>query len=384
MLTIVSLTMRSFMTDEFRIAVVSDIHLGGKRNKTEDIIYALKRAFPDTQETAELSMVVFAGDVFDRLLEYPDEDVSHIEIWIYEFLNLCSKNNTVVRVLEGTPSHDRFQSEAFVRINHTAHFEVDLKYFKALDIEYIEKFGYTFLYVPDEWEVTTDKTLDDVKSLMKSKNLSQVDFAIMHGNFDYQLPTHIKKIPRHNSDEYLKLVKYYIFIGHIHIFSCKDRIIAQGSFDRLAHGEEGPKGHVRAVINDDGEKEFFFCENKLARIYKTFKCYKYNLEETLQYLKKKVEKLPTKSCVRVEANHDHPIFSNMNQLVALYPTIVWTKLPKSDEIENEIIDSDEVEEYTQITINKDNVVSLLMNRLTNIGVQPTILAKSEKLLTELI
>jgi DNA repair exonuclease SbcCD nuclease subunit len=371
-------------TDEFRLAVLSDIHLGSKRNKTEDIIYNLKRAFPDTQETAELDMVVFCGDIFDRLLEYPDEDVTHINIWIFEFLHLCSKNNIVVRILEGTPSHDRFQSEIFNTIKHISSLDVDLKYFKALDIEYIARFDKTFLYVPDEWEVTTDKTLEDVKSLMKAKNLTQVDFALMHGNFDYQLGAHIKKIPRHNSDEYLKLVKYYIFIGHIHIFSSKDRIIAQGSFDRLAHGEEGPKGHVRAVITHDDEKEFFFCENKLARIYKTFKCYKYTLEETLDYLRKKVSKLPSKSCVRVEADRDHPIFSNMNQLVAMYPTIVWLKLLKSNDVEDEIINTDEVEEYTQITINKDNIVSLLMSRITNLGVDPIIISKSEKLLTELI
>lgn len=375
--------MKSYTTNEFRIAVLSDIHLGNKRNKTEDIIYALKRAFPDTQETAELDMIVFAGDVFDRLLEYPDEDVSHIEIWIHEFIYQCAKNNTVVRILEGTPSHDRFQSEAFVRIKHTSGSDIDLKYFKALDIEYIERFGYNFLYVPDEWEVTTDKTLNDVKALMKAKDLSQVDFAFMHGNFDYQLGN-FKKIPKHDSEEYLKLTRHYIFIGHIHIFSCKDRIIAQGSFDRLAHGEEGPKGHVRAVITDQNDKEFFFCENKLARIYKTFKCYKYTLEETLEYLRKKVAKLPNRSCVRVEAKYDHPIFSNMNQLVAMYPTIVWSKLPKNDEMEVEVITNDEVEEYDQITINKDNVVSLLINRLTNIGVQPNILSRSEKLLIELI
>jgi len=330
------------MTEEFRIAVLSDLHLGHKRNKTEDIIYALKRALPDNQETSELDMIVLCGDVFDRLLEYPDEDVTHINIWIFELLQLCSKYDIVLRVLEGTPSHDRFQSEIFNTIKHISGFNVDLKYFKTLDIEHNEKFGYTFLYVPDEWEVTTDKTLEDVKALMKAKNLDKVDFAFMHGNFDYQMPTHLKKIPRHNSDEYLKLIKYYIFIGHIHIFSFKDRIIAQGSFDRLAHGEESPKGHVRAVITNEFEKEFFFVENKLARVYKTFKCYKYNLDETLDFLRKKVLRLPNKACVRIEAKQDHPIFSNMNQLVAMYPTVVWSKLVKSEDDEIKIENIEEV------------------------------------------
>lgn len=371
------------MTKEFKIAVLSDLHLGNKRNKTEDIIYNLRRAFPDTQETAELDMIVLCGDVFDRLLDYPDEDVTHINIWIYEFLYLCSKNNTVVRVLEGTPSHDRFQSEAFNTIKYISKLDVDLKYFKILDIEYIERFDKTFLYIPDEWEVTTDITLNDFKNALKAKNLSQVDFAFMHGNFDYQLPAHLNKIPRHNSDEYLKLVKHYIFIGHIHVFSFKDRIIAQGSFDRLSHGEENPKGHVRAVITET-DQEFFFVENKLARLYKTYKCYKFSLEETLEYLRKKVAKLPTKSCVRVEAKHDHPIFSNMNRLSVMYPTIVWSKLSKNNEEEETAVNDDTVEEYIQITINKENIVSLLMARINNLGVDSSISSKSQTLLTELI
>lgn len=372
------------MTKDFKIAAVSDIHLGHKRNKAEDIIYALGRAFPNNQETAELDMIVLVGDVFDRLLDYPDEDVTHIEYWIYDLLTLCSRNNIKLRVLEGTPSHDRFQSEAFNKIKTASKLNVDLKYVKTLDIEYIEDFDKTFLYVPDEWEVTTDKTLADVKALMSSKKLSKVDFAFMHGNFDFQLGSHIKKIPRHDSEEYLKLVKEYIFIGHIHNFSFKDRIIAQGSFDRLAHGEEGPKGHVRAVITEDGERSFYFVENNLARIYNTYKCYKYTLEETLEYLRKKVSKLPSRSCVRIEANHNHPVFSNMSQLITMYPTIVWTKLPKSEETEVEIIETDDIEIYDQITISRDNIVSLMMNRLTNLGVQTNILSRSEKLLTELI
>lgn len=369
---------------ELKLASISDIHLGHKRNKTVDIIANLKLAFPDNETTAELDIIFLAGDVFDRLLEFPDYDVPEINIWIFEFLSICSKYNIIVRVLEGTPSHDRGQSETFLTTALIANLEIDLKYIKVLSIEHIDKFDIDILYVPDEWETTTDKTLQQVKDLMQNKGLSKVDFAIMHGNFSYQMPSHLKKIPRHDEDEYLKLVRHYIFIGHIHNFSFYERIIAQGSFDRLAHGEEAPKGHVRATISEDGNKEFFFIENKTAKIYKTYKCYDLDLEQTLRLIEKEVDKLPNNANVRIEANPEHPVFSNMNQLVTLYPTITWSKLPKSNEVEEEIINDDEIDDYTPITISKDNIVSLMMQRINSLEVSSFIILKSELLLKDLI
>ena len=365
------------------IACISDLHLGNKRNKTSDIIRNLVKAFPNNDETSKLDIIFLAGDVFDRLLDYPDDDAMDINIWIYEFLTTCSKFDIIVRILEGTPSHDRFQSQAFLNVSYIAKLPVDLKYVKTLSIEYIDKLDINVLYVPDEWEITTDKTLDQVKDLLQTKCLQKVDFAIMHGSFDYQIPLHLKKIPKHDSKEYLNIVKHYIFIGHIHNFTFNDRIIAQGSFDRLTHGEEGPKGHVRAIIKND-EREFFFIENKNARIYKTFKCYALNLEETLIYLRQAVGFLPDNSCVRVEADKEHIIFSNMNELVSMYPTITWTKLQKSEDIDEEIIDSDLDDDYTQITINKENIETLLMYRITSLNLDSKIVLKSKQLLKDII
>lgn len=371
------------MISKLSLAVVSDIHLGSKRNKTTDIINNLVKAFPSNDETSKLDIIFLAGDVFDRLLDYPDVDAMDINIWIYDFLTLCSRFNIIVRILEGTPSHDRFQSQAFLNVAHISKLPIDLKYVKTLSIEYIEELDINVLYVPDEWETTTDKTLDQVKELLQNKGLEKVDFAIMHGSFDYQVPPHLKKVPKHDSQEYLNIVKHYIFIGHIHNFTFHDRIIAQGSFDRLAHGEEGPKGHVRAVIKND-QKEFFFIENESAKIYKTFKCYSLNLEETLIYLKKMTESLPDNSCVRVEADKEHIIFSNMNELVSMYPTITWTKLQKSEENDQEIIETDLDDDYTQITINKDNIESLLMYRITSLNLDSSIVLRSERLLRDII
>ena len=98
---------------------------------------------------------------------------------------------------------------------------------------------------------------------MITSGLTKVDYAVMHGQFDYQLPKHITGMPRHDSQKYLDIVKHYIFIGHIHTHSVYDRIIAQGSFDRLTHGQEEPKGYVVSIVDD--EEKISSLRNTYAR-----------------------------------------------------------------------------------------------------------------------
>ena len=369
--------------DGFRIACVSDIHLGNKRNRTSDIIEALEQEFPDNEETGKIDLLVLAGDVFDRLLNLPEDDVVEIDLWIVGLLQLCSKWNIALRVLEGTPSHDWMQSQRFESIRKIKNIKLDFEYVKTLSIEYMEKFGIHVLYVPDEWDVTTDRTLKQVHELMEARHLTQVDYAFMHGNFEYQLPAHLKKIQRHSSEEYLKIVKHYIFIGHIHIHSSFDRIIAQGSFDRLSHGEEGPKGHVRAIVTED-ERRFFFIKNKKARIYKTIECKDIDLENTFASIKKILDKIPDDSCIRIKADSNHPILANINQLIAMYPGLVWSKLAVSKEAEEQLQEDEDEPVNSAITITKSNIIPLLMDRMINSKYDSALINRSEKLLSNII
>jgi DNA repair exonuclease SbcCD nuclease subunit len=368
------------------ILTISDIHLGHQRNNTADIIRNLNLAINDNYETSELDIIFLAGDVFDRLLTFQEDCISEITLWIERLLRLCDKYKITLRVLEGTPSHDWKQSKNFEPIFSSMHSNCDFKYVDTLSIEYIDKFKIHVLYVPDEWDKDPANTLQQVKNLLKDRNIEKVDFAVMHGNFEFQLPSFIKKIPRHDSQEYLDLVKHYIFIGHIHTFSSLDRIIAQGSFDRLSHGEEEPKGYVKATIDlQTNERNFFFIENKNARIYKTIELMNENLDENLQFIKSKVKDLPNNACVRIKSEKNNPILSNMNLLVNLFPTITWTKLViAEDEVErsSELIQSDV--DYDPITINQSNIVSLLLDRLNAKSIDTDIYKIAEQQLSEII
>lgn len=363
-------------------AIISDIHLGHRRNGTRGIVVNLRDAFPDNAETAKLDIVWLAGDVFDDLLQLSDEDIADIDFWIADFLRICKKYNIMVRVLEGTPSHDWKQSQRFVTMNEAAKIHADLKYVTTLSIEYIERFGVTVLYVPDEWELTTEKTLGQVYELLRAKGLDKVDYAIMHGQFAHQLPAHVKA-PSHDSEAYLSIVREAIFIGHVHTYSRYHRIIAQGSFDRLAHGEEQPKGHVRFFKRANGDFDLEFRENFGAKRFVTIDCLGMDLEQTLEAVDKVVITLPDESFVRVESESTNPIYSNMDLLIRNYPFITFSKLTRQDEEEERLVIEDQ-SLFVPITLTRENLAGLLMERLSNNGATDGLLSRSENILKRIL
>lgn len=367
-----------------KIACVSDIHLSNRSNSTKDIIANLVKAFPDNEETSELDILFLAGDVFDGLVNLPDQNVIEIDLWFCSVLRTCKKYNILLRILDGTKSHDWYQSARFVELNTITKINADVKYIKDLSIEHIDKFDLDVLYVPDEWSPNTEDTKEQVKALLNVKGLTQVDLSIMHGQFPHQLPVHVKKVPIHDPGFYLDITRYYVFIGHVHTHSCFDRIIAQGSFDRLTHGQEEPKGHVRAEIElDTEEKQWFFVENVGAKIYKTIKISdKLTLEESLDKIRKDLKKVPDFSAVRIHANKGHPILDNKNELNKLAPLMTWSTLVKDVSTEAIVVEEDVIE--NSITISRDNILDLLLTRLNKSCVSPEVFKKSEELLKEII
>lgn len=368
-------------TSERCFAIISDVHLGNKRNKAADIIENLDAAFPDNAETAKLSLVVIAGDLFDSLLS--SLDVVIIVVWFARFLRICKKHDISVRVLEGTPSHDWKQSEIMAHVNsEVANIGADLIYVKNLSIRYEEKFDMNFLFVPDEWTNSTDKTLSQVKDLLRTKGLDQVDYAFMHGQFDFQLPPHVKA-QKHDSTEYLKIVKELVFIGHDHRFKMFDRIFVQGSFDRISHNEEEPKGHIRVNIQPDNTKEVIFVENTGSKKFLTVKCYQMSMDQTLTFVDKFVEKVPDGSHIRIEAEPSHPAFSNMDTFVLRHPFLVWEKHPKATDKDKPEVYQEDVE-YIPITITSENVKTLLLERLNLKMYSVDVVSHSQTILNEVL
>ncbi len=368
-----------------RIVSVSDVHLGHRKNDTFEIVLALRKYILDPALLKETDIMIIAGDLFDRLLDLENEYLGEIQLFMVSVLHACEKHDVTLLVLEGTPSHDRRQSHMFDTLVLATNSKADYHYVTTLDILYLEKYDAHILFVPDVWRPTAQETLDEFKDLLKSKGLTQVDLAIMHGQFEYQLPPHVKSVALHSAEEYHKLVKTHIFIGHDHTHSRYGIITSQGSFDRLVHGEEEPKGFVQAIIKNN-EATIWFIENKDARTYNTVDCTDISLQDTIEYLQEYVKSLRMDACVRIKAEKNHPIFSNMAELVKISATIDWSK--KSDDEKptqsaNLSGVSDLDQEWTPIHIDSDNIVKTLLDRLKTKSVTPEQLTFIQSQLEEL-
>jgi len=234
---------------------------------------------------------------------------------------------------------------------------VDYKYIDTLDIEYMDDYGINILYVPDEYKHLSKDTYKDVQSLLMSKGIQEVDIAIMHGQFNYQLPIVLDS--SHSEEDYTSIVKYYISIGHIHVASSYGKILAQGSFDRLTHGEEGKKGGMFISIYNTGDKEFTRIINKDAMLFNT-----YNLEglsvidirDKLMDILSKNKKLFN---IRIIVNKQDNMRSILKPLKEKFPSV---------NIKVEVKDKKELEEgdllvkdttITSFKITPNNIESLL-------------------------
>ncbi len=347
-----------------RIVSVSDIHLGHKNNDTVSILKMLNKELIESNLISKIEILIFAGDVFDSLLLLNNAALPDIDLFFARLLRRCEQHNVIFRILEGTPSHDRGQSLRFKTLHEVIGSKADFLYVDNLRIEYIERFDCNILYIPDEWRLSNAETLEEVTVLMKEKKLSQVDITVMHGQFEYQIPVQGKDIPVHDEKAYQKLTRVIIFIGHVHTHSLRGKIAAQGSFDRLRHGEEEPKGFLYVnVINNHASVKFI--ENKAARIYKTIAVYGLDAVETSKKIEKALLGQPIDICLRIEAEPTHPVFTSFSQLEKQYPTVVFSKLPK-DQKTGESINitvHNEFDDWKNIEITKDNIVYLILDRL---------------------
>ncbi len=356
------------MISDVPYIIISDVHLGNKNNTIREIIANIDLFFNNYKpRTDKLKIIFIAGDLFDRLLDMSEDGIDELMLWLGRIITYCTFNKIKLRVLEGTPSHDWCQSSKIASIISLLQSDIDYKYIDTLDIEIMKDLDISVLYVPDEWNSDTQVTFNQVRELMQSNGLNKVDIAIMHGQFTYQLPFKAIKAPRHDEASYLSIVKHYIHIGHVHQFSFYERIVAQGSFDRLIHGDEEPKGAVYAIIRDKGEDEYFFIENKLAKTFLTIKIKDMTLEASTDYIEKKLKKLRKGSYIRIKADKNHILYKNFELLKKKFIDFVFTKY--NDEEAKEENDADimaqDIATYNSIVIRRETIEDLLYSAITS-------------------
>ena len=362
------------MTNKLRIASFSDIHLGANRTTTPEILAGLYDAFDKNQLFENIDVLIIAGDLFDRLLEVNNEHLTSIIVWMSYVIRQCERKDITLLVLAGTKSHDRDQNELWVSTAWAMRSTCKLHYANTLSIEYFKDWDMNVLFVPDNLNPDSSVTWAELEELMEAKGLKKVDFAVMHGQFQHQLPEFIseKSPATHKNSNYLNIVEHYIFVGHIHTHSVYDRILAQGSFDRMAHGEEEPKGFLMAEINLRGNVSddwFAFIPNPRAKKYITINCLGLELDQALVKIAQEIEILSDGEYARIEAEKASPIFSNMEEVMKMAPLVKWSTLKRDleQEAQEKVIDAQpELQEWKPIRVDKTNIVEVVQAELASL------------------
>lgn len=371
---------------DFKYAQLGDLHQAHPNNSPEEMIPLLKGIFPINNETAKLDAIIITGDIYDHQLTLPDARVNIIDEWIIWMLRMCKSMDIALWIVRGTPSHDRDQSARFVMLNETLNIDCDLTYADELKIVWMPRFKVNVLFVPDEWTDDADKTLEEVHQLLRIAGIKKVDYAVMHGQFKYQLPE-VVKAQKHDEESYLAIVDKTISIGHVHQFSRYKGIIAAGSFDRLTHGDESAKGHVRVTVRGRDDFDIEFIENKDAKTFLTIDCRGLELEDSHAKIQATVPDLRDDSFVRITAYTGDPILTSVKTYEDKYPYLRWTSLgkPKDEKsITEQIVLLQEREEYIPIEINSKNVETLVMDIMLSRNVDMATIKLAESKLKELL
>lgn len=354
--------------NNIKIASFHDVHLGHRRTLSSDIIKGFEPILANEAEIASWDLLVFPGDLFDRLLFLTDPFLEEILLFLSKLIQRCAKHNVIIRILEGTPGHDHKQSGLSTMVNNiltsvSEQAQANLKHVDELSIEYIDELGITMLYVPDEWNTDVMETYDEVLKLMNARGLSQVDFCLLHGAFNYQIDANLNP-KAHPENLWVNLVKYYTFAGHVHFASQYKNILVAGSFDRLAHGEEQPKGWLTLEITDLDEHRILFHENKNATKYVTLDVRGKTTEEIIELIETKCKDFPHRSHIRLHALDTDPINDGLKTIKQKYSYFFFT-VKKDDKQKQQRQRSLKLvsNRFEAISLNRENIERIISDRV---------------------
>ena len=304
------------LNESIKVGWSQDQHLFHRRLGVDRPIAALKHLFPDDDYYGELDCHFYGGDFFDHLVEnVGDEDLPVVFSYMGWRLRVAARRGVPIRILKGTPSHDREQNVYWETINNVLETPADLKYIDTLCIESHPVLG-DILYIPDCWKPTADEVWEDVCEALRVKNITKVDWIIMHGAFKHQLPEHLhsKVHNLHDSDRYADITRKYVLVGHVHLRSQYRNIISCGSLDRQAFNEEAPKGALRIHCNPAGD-DIIFMENPHARTMITLDVADMQFEDVVDLVDKTIsENDESYMSIRLVASKLSEVYVNMTSL----------------------------------------------------------------------
>ena len=295
--------------------VISDIHLFNRRTPTLHIIDAFWQWWAEhTEMLKQCKYFIIAGDITDRSISSHYPDITLVNKFFITLGTRLRDNNITLIVLEGTAVHDRKQFSSLLPL--LTALNVNVHYYTTVCVEVFEDIS--MLFIPDNWSTDPAVTLQDAENAVKAAGLSQVDIGVVHGHVEYQLPMMKQSALSQKGLE--ALVKHRIHIGHVHIPSHKGKVDAQGSFDRISHGEEHDKGGN------------LFINNKRIRLVNR-RAYPYvtlpieTLDPILmdQQVQQAVMQMGQLGWLRIHATRHHPVYDRFPTYTQQYRSVKFER-----------------------------------------------------------
>ena len=258
------------MTDPIRILFASDLHFGIQSVNQEEMATAFQKTiFPLIPET---DIFCINGDFFDTLVIFDNHGFDPIYDTILRLFTLCETHKVTLRILQGTWTHDRNQCKRFEAFHRNHHGTFDFKFVDGISFETItiRDRSLRFLHVQDDLPYSSSEdVVETIQEKMREKGWDYVDYACMHGFFDFTFP---KNVSQDNvivfREDQFPFVRKLIDVGHVHQYRVSGKVISNGSFDRLVFGDEDPKGCIQ-VLDYSDHYTAQFIKNRAAAVYDT-------------------------------------------------------------------------------------------------------------------
>jgi DNA repair exonuclease SbcCD nuclease subunit len=347
----------------------ADLHLGHQRVPSADTVNDIRKyLFPQLANNADILLIV--GDIFDGKVSLNHPDASIIVDLFADLLKICFEYDIIIRIIRGTYSHDNHQLDIFNKIYDKLGIPVDYRVVEEISIEYIERYDIRFLYMPDNLPYSSKADVfDHIKTLFCANNIEDVDYVLLHGEFDHVNFGHTN-INAYNCKDFDNICNALVLAGHIHKPHRHRQVIYAGSFNRLAHNEEEAKGFWK-IKGTSAE----FIENKDSTKFITVD---YNDESNLETLlnrhKDLIDHLPSvrKSFIRVLITDTHLKQAIIKYHQANYPNVKLTfknPLSKGDNKSTFLIDKLKKMQAEILEIpSVKNISSIVCNHLSQRGV----------------
>lgn len=257
-----------------KFVFLTDLHLGKGRIDAMRIRSNLE-TYLYPQLTSAVDMLILGGDFFDALISMDSQAGLVAQHIIRELHYIAAQNQILIRGVRGTFLHDRNQIRHLMVMAKgfpdKLHGTDLVRLYDTMQVEHFPTLGITILFLPAE--LPGDDMLGQAAGLLHKNQLDQVDAAVHHGFLTHLLPRGLPHPPpnTYHRSEFAKLVKGPVFNGHVHRPDVTGNVVNGGSFERLNHAEEEPKGFY--VVDYDppsGIATFEFIENRGALNFLTF------------------------------------------------------------------------------------------------------------------